>query len=250
MLKKITIIGGSGTVGDILFKRLQHNYDVLILDKNIQNNTATHRYVDATDFQQLASKIPADTDVIINLLRISTTHAIEQAEMFDQMTDVFFKATYYLMLIANKNRIPRIIFASSNHVTDYYEDNGHSKLGREITTKDYPYSKGLYGVLKLASEQAGFIFTLHTDLSVINIRIGSVPDEDETDALRKHDRLWRTLLSRDDLVKLFSAAIEAKVKFGTYYGVSNNINKPWDLSNTIDDLGYSPKKNTDQIMDD
>ncbi len=44
-LKKITIIGGSGTVGDILFERLQNNYDVLVLDKNIKSNTSTHRYV-------------------------------------------------------------------------------------------------------------------------------------------------------------------------------------------------------------
>ncbi|QGH36647.1 NAD-dependent epimerase/dehydratase family protein [Gracilibacillus salitolerans] len=241
-MKKITIIGGSGTVGDILFERLQNNYDVLVLDKNIKNNTSTHRYVDATDFKQLASEMPKDTDVIINLLRIDTAHAIEPEEVFDQMTDVFFKATYYIMLIATKYKIPKVIFASSNHVTDYYEENGHSKLEREITTKDYPYPKGLYGVLKIASEQAGFIFSLHSDLSIINIRIGSVPEKNEEDALKHDDRLTRTLLSREDLVEFFSAAIEAKVKFGTYYGVSNNNNKPWDISNAIEDLGYAPKR--------
>ncbi|WP_091483161.1 NAD-dependent epimerase/dehydratase family protein [Gracilibacillus orientalis] len=249
-MKKITIIGGSGTVGDILFERLQNSYDVLILDKNIKSNTERQRYVDATNFQQLASEIPKDSDVIINLLRIDTSHAIEPAEVFDQMTDVFFKASYYIMLIASKRNIPKVIFASSNHVSDYYEENGYSKLGREITTNDYPYPKGLYGVLKIASEQAGFIFSLNTDLSIINIRIGSVPDEEDTDALKKNDRLSRTLLSKEDLVELFSKAIEAKVNFGTYYGVSNNTEKPWDLSNAIDELGYAPQKNTDEIAEE
>ncbi len=242
MLKKITIIGGSGTVGDILVEGLQHSYDVLVLDKHIQNNTATNHYVDATNYDELLSTIPKDTDVIINLLRIDTAHAIEPVEVFDQMTDVFFKATYYIMLIAKEFRIPKVIFASSNHVTDYYEENGYSKLQREITTNDYPYSKGLYGVLKIASEQAGFIFSLDSDLSIINIRIGSVPAQNEQDALKENDRLTRTLLSKKDLVELFSAAIEAKVNFGTYYGVSNNPDKPWDISNAIEELGYSPKR--------
>ncbi len=243
-LKKITIIGGSGTVGDILVEGLQHSYDILVLDKHIQNNTATNHYVDATHFDELHSTIPKDTDVIVNLLRIDTAHAIEPVEVFDQMTDVFFKATYYILLIAKEFRIPKVIFASSNHVTDYYEENGYSKLQREITTNDYPYPKGLYGVLKIASEQAGFVFSLHSDLSIINIRIGSVPSDNEKNALKQNDRLTRTLLSREDLVKLFSAAIEAKVKFGTYYGVSNNPDKPWDISNAIEELGYSPKKKT------
>ncbi|WP_163580565.1 NAD-dependent epimerase/dehydratase family protein [Gracilibacillus saliphilus] len=241
-MKKITIIGGSGTVGDILVEGLQHSYDVLVLDKHIQNNTATNHYVDATNYDELLSTIPKDTDVIINLLRIDTAHAIEPVEVFDQMTDVFFKATYYIMLIAKEFRIPKVIFASSNHVTDYYEENGYSKLQREITTNDYPYSKGLYGVLKIASEQAGFIFSLDSDLSIINIRIGSVPAQNEQDALKENDRLTRTLLSKKDLVELFSAAIEAKVNFGTYYGVSNNPDKPWDISNAIEELGYSPKR--------
>ncbi|MGP4039270.1 NAD-dependent epimerase/dehydratase family protein [Gracilibacillus sp. D59] len=246
-LKKVTIIGGAGTVGDILFEGLHHSYDVLVLDKNIEGRTKTHQYVDATNLEELASAIPKETDVIINLLRMDTSQAIERAEVFDQMTDVFFKATYYIMLIAKEYRIPKVIFASSNHVTDYYEENGYSKLQREITTNDYPYPKGLYGVLKIASEQAGFIFSLNSDLSIINIRIGSVPGNKEIEALKHNDRLLRTLLSREDLVELFSAAIEANVKFGTYYGVSNNTNKPWDISNAIEDLKYSPIKNTDEI---
>ncbi|MFD2654916.1 NAD-dependent epimerase/dehydratase family protein [Gracilibacillus thailandensis] len=241
-MKKITIIGGSGTVGDILVEGLHHSYDVLVLDKHIQNNTATNLYVDATHYDELRSTIPKDTDVIINLLRIDTAQAIEPVEVFDQMTDVFFKATYYIMLIAKELQIPKVIFASSNHVTDYYEENGYSKLQREITTNDYPYPKGLYGVLKIASEQAGFIFSLHSDLSIINIRIGSVPAQNEKDALKENDRLTRTLLSKEDLIELFSVAIEAKVNFGTYYGVSNNPDKPWDISNAIEELGYSPKR--------
>ncbi|WP_163537008.1 NAD-dependent epimerase/dehydratase family protein [Gracilibacillus sp. YIM 98692] len=246
-MRNLVIVGGAGTVGEILFQSLSKTYNVLVLDKTIKENTKTHHYVDATDYKSLLSTIPRDTDVIINLLRMETDKAIEDVVKFDSMTDVFFKASYYLMLAAEKYQIPQVIFASSNHVTDYYEKNGHSKLGREITTDDYPYPKGLYGVLKIASEQAGFIFSLHSDLSVINIRIGSVPHEEEKVALAKNDRLKRTLLSREDLVNVFESAINSNVKYGTYYGVSDNPGKPWDISNAKEELGYQSRKNTEEL---
>ncbi|ENH95557.1 nucleoside-diphosphate-sugar epimerase [Gracilibacillus halophilus YIM-C55.5] len=237
-MKKIVIVGGAGTVGKILMNGLQQRYEVLVLDQSITSPSSTEQYVDATSYQQLLQTIPPDTDVLINLLRMETDQAVEPVETFEKMTAVFFKATYYLLSVAEHYQIPKVIFASSNHVTDYYEEDGYSTLGREITTDDYPYPKGLYGVLKIASEQAGFIFSLNKQLSVINIRIGSVPEGDETEAVEKNDRLNRTLLSRNDLVNLFIAAVETDVAYGTYYGVSNNPDKPWDLSNAKNDLGF------------
>ncbi|UOQ87380.1 NAD-dependent epimerase/dehydratase family protein [Gracilibacillus salinarum] len=245
-MKKVIIIGGAGTVGEILYKHLSPDYHVLVFDKMVKNETATHKQMDATNYHDMLKKIPKDTDVMINLLRIETSRAIEDVEAFDQMTDVFFKASYYLMLIAKEYHIDKVIYASSNHASDYYEENGYSQLGREITTKDYPYPKGLYGVLKVTSEEAGFIFSLHTDLSVINIRIGSVP-KDEKKALLENDRVSRTLLSQHDLIHLFISAIETNTKHGTYYGVSNNTDKPWDISNAIKELGYHPSVNSDQL---
>ncbi|WP_089743900.1 NAD-dependent epimerase/dehydratase family protein [Gracilibacillus ureilyticus] len=238
-MKKLVIIGGNGNVGRKLFNGFNEEYQVLVLDHSVEEETSTFQYVDATNYDHLLEKIPTDTDVLINLLKIDTDKAVENVDEFNKMTDVFFKASYYLMLIAQKYNIPRVVFASTNHVTDYYEDNGFSKLGREITTKDYPAPTGLYGVLKIASEHAAFTFSHNTDLSVINIRIGSVPP-DEEQAVKKDDRLKRTLLSEKDLVNLFQAAVETDVKYGTYYGVSNNKDKPWDISNAINELGYRP----------
>ncbi|WP_277678931.1 NAD-dependent epimerase/dehydratase family protein [Gracilibacillus dipsosauri] len=246
-MKKLVILGGAGVVGEALFHGLKSSYNILNLDRAIGQADASHQYVDATKYQELLEKIPEDTDVIINLLRMETSQAIEEVDTFDQMTDVFFKATYYTMHVANTKKIPKVIFASSNHVTDYMEENGLSKLGREITTEDYPYAKGLYGVLKLAAEQAGFIFSLNTELSVINIRIGSVPKEEELKAVEGNERLKRTLLSKVDLINLFTAAIESDRRFGTYYGVSDNPDKPWDLTNAIKELGYRPKQNTSEL---
>ncbi len=54
--------------------------------------------------------------------------------------------------------IQKVIFASSNHVTDRYEKDGHSLLGREITADDVPATINVYRILKFASEQLGSLF--------------------------------------------------------------------------------------------
>ncbi|MFC0473314.1 NAD-dependent epimerase/dehydratase family protein [Halalkalibacter kiskunsagensis] len=247
-MKKIVIIGGAGTVGNILTNGLLEKHKVVVLDRNEnQNNQAKFIQVDATNLQDLIAKVPK-ADVLINLLNTNTKHALEDVETFEKMTEIFLKATYYILFTAKKKKIPKVIFASTNHVTDCYEEEGNSLLGREINVGDYPCSKGLYGVLKFASEQVGSLFSNEKNLSVINIRIGSVPKEISKEVMEENPRLKKTLLTDTDLIDLFTAALEADIKFGTYYGVSDNPGKPWDMANAKKELGYKPNENTTDLL--
>ncbi|MDT8859798.1 NAD(P)-dependent oxidoreductase [Alkalihalobacillus sp. MEB130] len=250
-MKKIVIIGGAGTVGKQLVNGLRkHHHEITVIDQhNIFQSKTEIDFIqaDATNLQELMEKVPK-ADVLINLLNTETKHALEDVDTFEKMTSIFFKSTYYLLYTANQKNIQKVIFASTNHVTDCYEDEGKSILGREITVKDYPCSNSLYGVLKFASEQVGALFSKEERLSVINIRIGSVPKDVTKEEIEKNDRLKHTLLTDTDLIALFQAAIESDVIFGTYYGVSDNIGKPWDMENAKKELGYKSEENTSDIL--
>ncbi|MDG5787869.1 NAD(P)-dependent oxidoreductase [Evansella sp. AB-P1] len=248
-MKKVVIIGGAGTVGKILANDLSSVYRIVIIDQTpLEIDGVEFIHGDATNYHELMSKIPRDTNTIINLLKIDTNGPIEEINHFDSMTNVYFKATYYILMIAATFEIPKVIFASSNHVTDYYEKNGDSLLGREINVNDYPKMRSVYGLLKLASEQAGFIFSINHNISVINIRIGSVPSKNEKIAIQQDPRLKKTIFTDDDVAQLFRNAIEAKVKFGTYYGVSNNCGKPWDMTSAEEELGFKSLINSDDLL--
>lgn len=189
-MKKVVIIGGAGTVGKVISQGLSKDYEIIIMDSNVTDDNNCIK-IDATNYDDLVDGIPGDTDCIINLLKTDTNHPIEEIDVFNQMTEVYFKASYYILMIANQHRIPKVIFASSNHVTDVYEREGNSTLGREIRVDDYPFMKGLYGVLKLATEQLGFIFSYNeNNLSVVNIRIGSVPPKEKS--VGENSRLKKT----------------------------------------------------------
>ena len=247
--KKVTIIGGSGTIGTILQESLREKYKLVILDRTKPKWAESYIPIDATNFNNLFEKVPKDTDVLINLLTIHTENDLDNIENFHEMTQLHFLASFYVLHTAVKLGIPKVVFASSNHTTDYYESEGISKLGREITTEDYPYSRGLYGVLKLASENIGHIMARENQLSIINLRIGSVHADEGAD-VKKDKRLQRTLLTHEDTVQLFDLAIESSVKFGTYYGVSDNPEKPWSTENAWKELGFVSKVNAMEVVED
>ena len=48
-------------------------------------------------------------------------------------------------------------------------------------------------------------------------------------------------LSPDDTAQVVERAIEAEVRFGIYYAISDNPNRRWDLTNTMLELGYRPQ---------
>lgn len=251
MKKKVTIIGGAGTIGSILVNGLCDTYEFVILDKNVQPSSSTCRtvQVDATNYRELLESIPQDTDAIINLLTIKSNDDLKDLDQFHKMTNIHFISSFYILHAAITLGIPKVIYASSNHTTDYYEENGVSTLGRMINTNDYPLSKGLYGVLKLASENIGHILAgeKENNLSVINLRIGSV-QKDEYQAVKQNPRLHHTLLSHEDTVQLFDLALQSTIKYGTYYGVSDNPGKPWDTEDLWQDLGFMSKVNSMNVL--
>jgi NAD+ dependent glucose-6-phosphate dehydrogenase len=248
MKKKVTIIGGAGTIGTILYKGLSDKYDIVILDKNVPEQAEDFVEVDATNFEMLLRSIPKDSEALINLLTIKTENDLKDVQNFLDMTNIHFISSFYVLHAAITLGIPKVVYASSNHTTDYYENSGFSSLGREINTYDYPCTRGLYGVLKFASENIGNLMACQTDnLSLINLRIGSVhPDEHK--AVKEDERLIRTLLSHKDTVQLFDLAIQSTVRYGTYYGVSDNPSKPWSTESALRELGFVSKVNSVEIL--
>ncbi|GAF13485.1 UDP-glucose 4-epimerase [Bacillus sp. JCM 19046] len=237
-MKKVVLLGGSGTVGVTLAEGFKDRYNVIIMDQKKPETDVSFIAVNACDYEDLVRKIPADTDAIVNLLRLEPEKSLDDKVEMDQMTLLFFQASYYLYLAAVQLDIPKVVFASSNHVTDCFEEQGRSLLGREINVSDPAKSKSLYGVLKYASEQVGQLFVAEHDLAVISIRIGSMPAKEQKLNEGKRERLFHTQLLEEDAVELFRLAIETTRSSGTYYGVSGHPDKPWSTLNAVYELGF------------
>lgn len=247
-MANISIIGGLGTIGKMITGPLSQKHNVTIIDIAADNRNGIK--ADASDPEELCAAIPDNTNVIINLISIPTTDDLIPVQRFDENANAFLKTTYVIYHCAVMKQLKKVIFASSNHVTDYYETGGDSTLGREINVSDYPYSKGLYGILKLAGENIGHAFSKQYGLDVINLRIGTARLNEKQEILVDVNRYKKTWLSEADVVQIFEKAIEKDIKYGTYYAVSDNVGKPWDISNLECDLGFRSLINASDILRD
>ncbi|TWL77931.1 hypothetical protein CHCC15311_3947 [Bacillus licheniformis] len=117
-MKKVTIVGGNGTVGRVLAGGLAgEGYEVTVLDLKEPDDKQAVRFirVDATDYNEVVKSIPAQTNALINLLAVKPSGDLLDRQEFAKMTDIFFKATYTILRAAAELGVPKVVFASSNH---------------------------------------------------------------------------------------------------------------------------------------
>ena len=246
---KIVLLGGLGLIGKTLASGLSNKYDVLIADVEEDAPELEHPYlhIDVSCLSQLMERLPQHTEVIVNLTALAEMESVVGTAQFTAMENVYVTGSYNVFLAAQNLNIPKVVYASTNHVSGFYEENGRSILGREISVNDYPLANNVYGAMKLCGEQFGRLLSSRSNLSVICLRIGTVVD-DEYSFLLRNDRGRRTILSKTDLVDIFDKSIASDVHFGLYFAVSDNPEKPWSIQEAISELGYSPRKNSEVIL--
>lgn len=250
-MKKVVLIGGAGEVGQLLNKGLKDDYELVTIDLKPKPADWHGEYIqaDATNYESLQNAVPKDTHVILDLVKLAhqSPEKIDPPSEIPKLSAVYMNASVNALHAARELKIPRVIFASSNHVTGTYEKDGYSTLGREITVHDQPAPDSVYGAMKLAVEGIGKLFHDTHQLSFIGLRIGTV-SVFQDEQLPTRDRWNRTILSQMDTVGIYKAAIETATQYGIFYAVSDNPNKPWSLEDTKEKLGFKPAENSVQIM--
>jgi nucleoside-diphosphate-sugar epimerase len=160
-------------------------------------------------------------------------------------------ATVTTLEAARRAGVPRVVLASSNHVTGMHErEEPYASVlagryeglepGRipRIGT-DWPVRPdGFYAVGKCAAEAAGRYYAEEFGLSVICLRIGTVNREDRP----RNSREFATLLTYRDLAQLMRRCLEAPTDLGfaIFYGVSRNTWRIWDIEDAGSAIGYEP----------
>ncbi len=238
MQQKLLITGSSGLVGGVLWKGLAEAYELYGLDR-IAGENGTHRFqADITDSGQVEAvfdRLPG-LDYVVHFAGDARVDADWQSAL-----KVNIEGTKNVYAAAQRHAAQRVVFASSNHVTGAYEGFPPSLHTKEnvgmITVSDPIRPDGFYGVSKAAGEAIARMYYELYGLESICLRIGSVNRDDSPAGSPRTRSTW---LSHRDLVALVRCSLKANVKFGIYYGVSNNKNRFWDISNAEQELGYRP----------
>jgi nucleoside-diphosphate-sugar epimerase len=157
---------------------------------------------------------------------------------WESVRDNNIEGTYNVFEAARQAGVQKIVFATTNHVMGMYDRDRQWPI--YVTQPPRPDS--LYGVSKAFGETLGRHYVDRYGLSIICLRIGWFLD-------RPHDEigLWMWLSPRDCAQAVWRA-IESPLSYGVFYTISRNSRRHWDLTETIEKLGYLPEDDADRVL--
>lgn len=235
--KKILITGAAGEIGKMLNPALKTRYDLRLLYHHHVLPAEPHEEIRIGSITDLSYMVDVSkgVDAVVHLAGYPWEDAT-----FDEVLTTNIVGTYSVFEASRRARVKRIVYASSNHVTGFHEVEG------VYTSPDMPVRPdGYYGVSKVFGEALGRYYADAFGLSVICLRIGTCRP-DSAVKQRQNDRILSTWLSPRDAAQLVWRSIEAEtVRFGIYYGISDNTRAWWDIENARKELGYTPEDNAE-----
>ena len=160
--------------------------------------------------------------------------------------------THTVLQAAVDEGVEKVAFASSNHAVKHFETDRRPDLYREhddflLDGTELPRPGNLYGVSKASGELLGRYYHDEHDLSFVAVRIGNLTEEHPPKGYERGQAMW---LSYRDCGHLFERCIEADYDYEIVYGISDNDRKYYSLETARRVLGYEPRDNSAEHIDD
>jgi NAD+ dependent glucose-6-phosphate dehydrogenase len=256
-MKTVLITGAEGNIGSRLLQNLAGRYELRALTREPVPGLAS-TVADAADLDAIEPAF-AGVDAVVHLAASAGV-----GTPWPEVLHNNIEGTYAVFEAARQAGVRQLIFASSNHAVGGYEVEAEDRLYRPragvmLDQHTLPRPDSLYGVSKVFGEALGRYYSDAFGMSVYCLRIAWVrPEELELpddlqgihwppkdhwiarEELRL--RLAAFWLSHADMAGLVDACLRAEhVRFGIYYGVSNNPLRFWSLDNALADLGWQPR---------
>ena len=235
--QRILVTGPGGRVGKHLLPQLRGHFSLRLLDVNAIPAVEDDEFVQA-DIRDLEAvrRACAGTAAVIHLAAIS-----DEDDFRTKLLPANIDGTYSVFEAARLAGVAKVIFASTGQTIL------HNGKGAWITPAMPARPWTLYACTKLFGEALARYYADHHGLSMICIRLGWFQPADSEILLSGygHPREW---CSPRDLAQLIRKSIESDVRFGVFFGVSNNQGRYWDLSNAERLVGYAPLDDADRVM--
>jgi NAD+ dependent glucose-6-phosphate dehydrogenase len=233
--RRVLITGAAGRIGTELTKRLKDRYDLrLHFNRNVPDEPLVDDYLIANiaHYDQIAPAMDG-IDSIIHLAGQPSWRAewesVHEANVLGQ---------YNVYESARRAGVRKIIFASTNHVMGMYDRDMAWPVYADLPVRP----DSLYGVTKAFGETLGRHYHDRYGMSIINLRIGWFLDK-PTDEIGRY--MW---LSPRDFAQLVWRCIESDIGYGTFYAISANSSRNWDITDSIVKLGYRPQDDADDHL--
>ena len=230
MFQRLLLTGAAGGLGREMRGRLKAHCGVLRLSDIADLGTAVAG-------EELMPAALESADAMLGLLEgvdaVVHLGGVSVEGPFEPILQANIVGVYNLYEAARKQRVRRIVFASSNHVTGFYRQD-------EIIDATLPMRPdGHYGISKAFGENLAQFYFDRYRIETVSLRIGSsFPEPIDR-------RMLATWMSFDDLERLVVASLTAPVVgHSVIYGMSDNTTSWWD-NTPAKHIGYRPRDSSE-----
>mgnify|MGYP001279910479 CR=1 FL=1 len=230
--KRVLMTGAAGSIGQALLQPLADRYELRAMFHRATVQVPPGVDIVRGDVERIDHALAAvdGCDAVLHLA--GNPH---MTASFEEVLAANIRGTYSIYEACRLKCVPKVVFASTNHVTGMYERDGMPVEPGQVVRPD-----SFYGASKAHGEALGRFYSDSHGLSVICLRIGSFLPRPQ------NKRNLATWLSHRDMVQLAWRSIEADVKFGVYYGISGNTRRQWSIDGAVADLGYAPEDDAEE----
>jgi uronate dehydrogenase len=234
-MKTVLVTGAAGGIGTRLRKLLKPIYPDLRLSDIVEPKDLapgeTFTKADLSDLPQVEALLKG-VEGIVHM----GGRSIE--DDWNVILNANIVGTYNLYEAARRQKVQRIVFASSNHAVGFY------RRRRRINTELPVRPDSRYGVSKAFGEALAALYADKHGVKSLCIRIGNL---DVKPIDKRRMSIW---LHPDDLVQLIRIGLEhPQLHYEIVYGASNNDRGWWDNQAAFR-LGYKPKFNSEEFRDE
>jgi len=231
--ERILITGSGGRVGTQIVPLLREHFALRLFDTQKLAPAGDDETI-VGDIQDLdvLQKACAGVHALLHLAAIS-----DEADFHSKLLPVNLAGVYNAFEAARQSGVKKVIFASTGQVILNYGRETH------VTTEMPVRPSTVYACTKVFGEALARHYSEAHGMAIICLRICYFRAyEDPLLRIPGHDVQYDWCSPRD-LTQLIVKSLRSDLRFGIFFGISNNTKCRWDLSNAKELLGYEPQDN-------
>ena len=286
-MTKVLITGAAGYVAGYILPLFRERFEPRLVDNRAVDGLG--RPVDGLEVRDISDLGQMDAyrdlfqgiDAVVHLAHLRPAGDSLHDRYLAERGDI--DMAYIVYQLALEEGVRRVVVASSNHATDFYERPlraGQMDTVYPEGSAQRPLADNFYGWAKECYEHLGFVYASGVaggptvgevrsedrprKLEVVQIRIcaprdlsiTSFADWRRDDPLTLHRDLGQWVSPRD-LAQLCAKSVEAPniedeygIPFQVFYGVSANTRSAWSIANARRVIGYEPQDDSEVVYAD
>jgi nucleoside-diphosphate-sugar epimerase len=228
--ERILITGPGGRVGPHILPLLREKYALRLVDVKplpLEGDDELAQ-VDIRDTEAMTHACEG-MRAVIHLAAIS-----DEDDFRTKLLPVNIDGVYSIFEAAHRARVQKVVFTSTMQTMLNYG------AGNWVTTQMPARPFTIYACTKLFGEALARYYADRRGMAAICIRLAWFQNYG-SENLRTQPHMWREWISPRDFASLLDKSIQTQLKFGVFFGVSNNTGRYWDISNAKESLGWEPE---------